>query len=486
MIEYQFSQWLPDVQDYKNPGLEECVNALPGANGYQPARAPSGNGVTISGTIIGASSAFLADASSIVVVATTADLYVIRAGSATASSLSLSLGPTARVAFEQFGPAIYATTKSGDTWVLDNVETDNTFAAASGSPPNANAIGRVADFLLMGDLTDIDASDAPYRVRWSRFNDPSGAWGTDIAAQSGALDLDPQLGPITAITGGTFGLVFQRQGISRFTYTGGASVFRRDTFEKNRGCVAPFSAVRIGETTYYVAHDGFFATDGTTPQPISTSRVWQWFTDRVNQDFLRSVVGAVDFQGRRIVWLWPAAGSDTFSDQLWYNYETNQWGYVNQALEWAVGAAKDALTLEQVSAIYPNIDAMPLSLDSPVFQANGRAMKVFSGGELSDLTGPTLGSVFQTGDLQPFVGQRSFVSEVHPIIKTDRATVKMGVKDRMTQAFTETTEEDMGAIGYAPVSADGRYFRTIIGIPAGEEWRDAYGFQLKAARAGAT
>lgn len=484
MIEYQFGPWLPDQKDYKNPGLEECLNALPGNTGYQPAREPRGDGVTISGTIIGASSAFLKDASSLVFVATTVDLYVIRNGSATASSLSLTLDETDRVAFAQFGTAIYATTKNGSTWVLTDVETDNTFSAASGSPPAANAIGRVADFLVMGNLTDIDASDAPFRVRWSRYNDPSGAWTTDIASQSGAVDLDPQYGPITAITGETVGLIFQRQGISRFTYEGGASVFRRDTFEKNRGCIAPFSAVSIGEVTYYVAHDGFARTDGTTPRVISTGKVWKYFSDRIDQNRLDEIVGAIDLESRRVVWLCPGSGETGLTDQFWFNYETEQWGYAKQTLDWVVGAAKDGLTLEEVGALFPDLDAMPVSLDDPAFRASARSLKVFVNGELSELTGRTLGATFQTGDLQPFTGFRSYISEVHPVIELQAANVKIGVKDRMTQAFTQVGPVAMGAVGYAPVSADARYFRVIIDIPAGQEWRDAWGFQVNAIRAG--
>lgn len=485
-MEYAFGPWLPDARDYKNPGLEVVENAIPGVNGYNPARAFVGSGATISGTIIGGGSSYLKDGSILVFCATTTDLHVIRSGTATASGLSLSLAVTDTVVFEQFNTRVYASVKSGDTWVLDDIETNTTFAAASGSPPSANALGRVADFLVMGDLTDIDASDAPYRLRWSQFNNPEGTWGTDIGTQSGAIDLDAEFGPITAISGGAQGLVFQRQAVTRITFTGGASVFRLDTFEKNRGCVSPASAVQVGEMAYYMAHDGFFRTDGTTPTPISTAKVWTWFLGQVNEVYLNKIAGGVDYQRRCIVWLFPQGSDSTFTGQLWYNWETDSWGYVDQALQWAVEGAQSGVSLEQVAALYPDLDAMPISLDSPEFQPSGRNLQVLSSGELGNVTGQTLKATFTTGDAQPFTGQRAFVSEVTPLIEAVNMNVRLGCKDRMTQTFVESETVAVGPIGFAPFNHDARYFRATIEVPAGEEWDNAHGYQINAVPSGNT
>ena len=485
MTEIKFQTWLPDQQDFNNPGLEVCTNAIPDSDGYQPAREAEAGGATISGRIIGAASAYIEDGSAVTFCATTADLYVIRNNTVTASSLGLSLADTDVVTFEQFNTGLYASTKNGDTWAISDVETSTTFALSAGTPPKANAMGRIADFLVMGDLIDIDSTDAPYRIRWSRFNDPQGTWGTDIAAQAGAIDLDAAYGPVTAVTGGSYGMVFQRQGISRLTYTGGANVFRLDTFEKSRGCVAPSSAVQIGERTYYLAHDGFFVTDGTTPAPISTGRMWKWFIGRINQAQLPAVVGAVDFERRCIVWLFADAGSDDFTSQIWFYWETGEWGFVDQPLQWAVQGAKSGLTLEEVGDLYPNIDTMALSLDSPTFQPSGRNLRVFEGGNMSTLTGPTLAATFTTGDIQPIPKRRSFITEVHPLVLADRVDVRLGCKDRMTQEITYTDRVAMGSIGFAPLNHDARYFRVSIEIPAGEEWGDAYGFQITASDSGA-
>lgn len=481
-MELQFGTWLPDGQDYKNPGLEECKNVVPGVNGYRPARAPISTGVSVSGTIIGATSVFLKDGSTIVCVATTSDIHVIRSGAITASSLSLGLSALDIVDFEQYGTAVYASTKSGGAWYLSDIEVVDTFATWPGSPPSANAIGRVGDFLLMGDLNDIDASDSPYRIRWSRFNDPQGNWGTDIAAQSGAVDLDAAYGPVTAIKGRTVGLILQRQGVSRLTYTGGASVFRLDTFEKNRGCVAPASAVQVGEQTYFLSYDGFYVTSGTTPVAISTGRIWQWFVQNCNQTFLKYVVGAVDHERRCVVWLFPAGRNQTLTAQIWFHWDTQQWSYVDQALEWAVDSAKDGRTLEQVATDNPDLDVMSLSLDSPEFLAVGRTLQVFSGGALSGLTGTPLTATLTGGDVQPFTGRRMFVRGVTPLVEGGDISIRLGARGKMSDAITVTDLTPVGPIGFAPFNTDARYFRVTHEISG--DWDNAYGYQIDGARGG--
>lgn len=483
-MEVRFGPWLPDQMDYKNPGLEECVNCIPSTTGYQPARAAVASGATVSGTIIGAGSAFLENGSSVVFVATTTDLHVIRGGSVTDSSLSLTLAASDTVKFAQFGASIYATTKDGSTWALSDITSDNTFSIASGSPPSANAIGRVSDFLVLGDLTDIDASNAPFRIRWSRFNNPGGAWGTDIATQSGAVDLDGKYGKVTAIAGGTSGLVFQERGVSRLSFTGGAAVFSLDLFEKNRGCVAPASLVQVGDRVFYLSHDGFFVTDGTTPQSISNGRVWSWLEDRVNQAFQSRIVGAADYQRRCIMWLIPTGADNTLTEQIWFHWDTGQWSTVEGGYQWAIEGAKGGQTLEQVAVTYPDLDAMPLSLDSATFKASGRDLQVMDDGELSTLTGSPLRPTLRTGEFQPVTGRRSFVRAVTPLITNGAPQVAISGRSTMQAQPTLSAYVGVGAVGYAPLAVDARFFSVAVQIPGGAEWSDAYGLQIETSVSG--
>ncbi len=485
-VDYRFGSWLPEQVDYKNPGLEECKNVIPSPSGYKPIPAAVGTGATISGAILGARSFGRVDGTPVDVVVTTSDIYVIVSSTSNASSLSLSLAEGEPASIEQFGTKIYATVKEGGTWVLDNIETDLSFAAASGSPPSGRAMGRVDDFLVMGNLEDIDSSLYPYRLRWSQFNNPDGTWVTDIATQAGFVDLNSALGPITAISGGTFGLVFQRSGISRIDYNGSASVFDLVSYEKNRGCVSPRSVARVGDRVFFLADDGFFETDGASTRPISRGRVWSWFLDEATGSYLPEVQAAIDFESRCVVWAFAAGDSSAFTKQIWYNWETDQWSHVDVPTEHLMGRNKAGLTLEEVAVIYPNLDTMDVSLDSPAFQASGPVLATFSGDELSLLTGDNLEATLETGDAQPITGYRTFVKEVTPLIENANSATQVTLGCRVTQAetVTYTAAGSIGPLGYVPFNTDSRYIRTRITIPSGEVWDNAYGFQVEYKKGG--
>jgi len=485
-MEFKFGQWLPEQTDYKNPGLEVAKNCTPSPNGYNPVYACSGTGSTVIGTIIGARSFDRKDGTIVICIATTSDLYVSVGGATPiASSLSLSLtAGTDRVTFEQYDTEVFATTKGGDTWYLTDIESDTSFSAAA-AIPQANAMARVQDFLVVGDYND--GSDRPFNLAWSPFNNPTGTWGSDIATQTDFQPLDAQQGPVTAISGGSFGFVFQEFGISRMTYIGGSAVFGIDLYEKNRGCVAPLSVARVGDTAYFLSYDGFFRTDGASVQSISRGRVWEWFLGNVDQSYLKDITAAIDWEKRCVVWycVQPSTGSLTYNRRLYYNWETDGWTYVDETAGWGVRTNRSAGT--SVDALTGNVDTdFPVSFDSEIYRASGSTLGMWGGGELCASTGAALSATFQTGSFQPVTGQRSFISGVTPLIAnaSENTRVSIGTREGMTPGFVTSPSVAIGAIGYAPQNVDGRYFRVNVEIPADTDWSDAYGFQVDAVPSG--
>lgn len=484
MIEFKLGQWLPDVADLKNPGLEVCTNVIPGPGGYQPAPGLGDAVATVGASVLSAAMFERADGTRVTVCATAADLHVIIGGTVTPSGLTLAL--TAPVSFVRFGASIYATEENGGTWWLDDIETDTAFAAATWTTPRGKSLARVGDFLFMGNLKDTDSSDAPYRIRWSPFNNPQGNWATDIGLQSDAVDMPTDFGPVMAIAGWTFGLILQRYGVSRIQYTGGASVFAKDVVDKERGCAATRSVVAVGDRVYFLSDDGFCFSDGGPAQPISRGRMWTWFLNRVGQNYFNFVQGAADWTNRCVIWTVPDENG-TIQGLLYYNWETDWWSFVEAQVDCLFASGRDGLTLEQVAAIYPNLDTMPVSLDDPSFRAKGRSVAAFKAGVLSQLAGEPLEALFTTGEFQIAPGARSFVSAVTPLITNadESTTVSLGGRDRQIDVITYSADTPMGPLGFAPVNFDARYFRVSIKIPPAAAWTDAYGFQIEATTSGA-
>lgn len=481
-----YGQWLPSQTDFQNPGLTECLNVYPTSGGYGPFQGLGTVEATVGATVIGAKRLERSDGTRVIVAGTTSDLYVIVAGTATASSLSLSLGADDWWQFERFGPYVYATSKDAGTFYLTDVDSDTSFSAAPGTPPSGNAMARVGDFLFMGDLTDIDSSNTPYRMRWSAFNNPTADWVTDIAAQSSFLDLPTQFGQVMGITGGAIGLVFQKYGINRLQYTGGGSVWRRDVIDEERGCVSTRSLARVGPVTYFLGHDGFCRTNGAQVDVISSDRIWSWFLDNADQGQNYTVQGAVNWPRRCVVWSFVKEGGTDYGGLLIYSWEQDRWSHVDLAVETLVETTIDGVTLESLDATYPDLDNMPLSLDDPSFQSRGREFAAFSGGALHPLNGMALRAEFQTGDFQLETGNRVYVSEIVPLVEnaSKNSLVAIGARGNLGDTVTFGAEVEEGPHGFCAVAADGRYVRVRHRIPAASEWRKASGIQAEWLRSG--
>lgn len=479
MIEYKFGPWLPDETDHRNPGLEVCENAIPGPGGYMPAFGVGDAIADVAEPVISARVFERSDGTKVTVCATASDLHVIVAGVETASGLTLTL--TGHVTFERFGGSIWATERDTGTWVLDDIEADTAFLAATNSIPSARTMSRIGEFLFMGDLVDIDTNEAPYRVRWSPFNNPGADWDADIATQSGSVDMPEDFGPMVAISGWNFGMLFQRRGISRIQYTGGTSVFAKIIVDRERGCASTASIVMVGDRTYFLSDDGFFMTDGGPSQSISRGRIWSWFLENVGQSYFDLVKGAVDWPNRCVVWTVPDENG-IIRGLVYFNWETSNWSYVSQAVDCVFSGAKDGLTLEQVSALYPDLDTMPISLDSPIFKSIGRYFGTFVNGELRLMDGIGMESVFETGEFQISPGKRNFVTEVYPIITNvdENTTVQLIGRNLQNDAFSSTPNTPVGPLGFAPFGFDSRFFRVRVKVAENSEWSNAFGFQIEA------
>ena len=90
--------------------------------------------------------------------------------------------------------------------------------------------------------------------------------------------------------------------------------------------------------------------------------------------------------------------SGAFVGLLYYNWETQWWSLrcAGNRLRFASGIA--GLALEQVAAIYTDLDTMTLSSTRRHSRRAGKSMAAFVGGIQYQLTGSSLAAVFESGD----------------------------------------------------------------------------------------
>ena len=481
IVDLPFGEWLPDQPDQKN-ALVKAEGVIADAGCYRPIPSLATVAAFLpSGTCAGAFRANRTTGQSIVCVGTSDDLYTIVGASVTASGLGLSLGDNPVWIFERFNRYVFATA-GGVTYFLGDIDVDAVFVPSTGSPPQARAMGRVGDMLILGNLVqDIDSSFAPYRVRWSAFNNPAGTWTDDIATQSGAVDMDAAYDEVTAIAGGRYGLICQKDAISRIVYTGGSSAFSKELIEEQRGCIAPASVVRVGAFAFGLGRDGFWQSNGATVQLISSGRVWEWFQTNVDPVLVEKTQATVDYRNRCIMWNFFPSGTTTRARQLIWSWDQNKWSAASLAADWLFSSRVSGTLLDTIPFGNTFLDDVEEIVDAPIFSDGDRQFAGFVGTALKIASGPPVEAILETGELQPAPGYRAMVRGIAPIMEGDASTALISTGTRAalaSEGVSYGAETSPGPQGFAPQRKDGRYIRARARIPAGTLWSKASALQV--------
>ena len=477
-----FGEWLPAQPTFKNPGCEVADNVIPVPGGYGPFPGLVASGDTISDDVRG-SQQFFDNAGNSLILGGTDDSLFIRRTTVSETSGLTSIGENEAWDFCRFNDFAIATANANAPQYLTDIDSDNTWSALPGSPPLAKRCARVGDFVMFGSVDSI-----PNRIQWSAFNNPAGDWTPSRLTQAGFADLASDRGEVQRIVGGRYALVFQERAISRLSYVGPPRVWQRDDVTTDRGTIAPFSVVQVGYLTFYLSQDGFRVTNGSADQPIGTNRVNRWFFETANQADLRDVQGAIDWQNEAIVWAFNQSASDGYDRLLIYSWAQDRWSSATVSTGWIVASAIDGLSIDDLDAIYGDLDSIPLSIDSDEFKAKDRRLAAFVNSDTTasyeTFTGNPLVAQWETGSFQPAPSQRVFVSEVTPLIDPDSwdMTVTLISTDNLN-ADTTFGPSAVGRAGFASVRAEGQKMAVRVSKPSGA-WSDAQGVQVRYEPAG--
>lgn len=475
--EIPIMDWLPDSPSFKNPGCEVADNVIPTPRGFGPLSGLVGQSDTVTGNVSGAELMFDNMNASLIVGGTDNRLFVRRSSGVTQTTGLSSIGAGEAWDFARFNNFVVATANANAPQYLTDIDSDNTWSALPGSPPNAKRCAKVGEFLMLGCLPA-----APNRIQWSSYNNPAGSWAASRLTQAGQADLDANFGSVQRIVGGRFGLIFQDRGIQRLTYVGPPIVWRADPIVRDHGVIAPFSVVNNGYFVYYLSQDGFRVTNGSSDQSISRSRVNEWFFDNVDQSTINEVHGAIDWQNQLIVWAFKS-NSTSFNRLIIYSMSLNRWTTASVTTGWVVDTTLDGIDIDSLDAIYGNLDSISLSLDSNEFRPKNRRLAAWVNGattaEYSTFTGDNLEAFWETGEFQAAPQQRVFVDEVKPDIDADTWDMRVQLigKDNRNAQLTSGLKQ-CGWSGFAPVRLEAEKMALQITKPSGA-WKDMQGAQVR-------
>ncbi len=383
------------------------------------------------------------------------------------SSLLTGLSAPNRWKFAQFGDHVVAVNGSA----TQDVNLTAGTAAALAAAPTGTGVATVGDFVV---ITEADGNNQ--LVKWSAFNDHT-AW-TPAVNQSG---FQPMLtgGDIKGIAGGEYGVILQRFRLVRMELSGDATApFNFSEITPNFGCASSGSIAQAGRTIFFFSDRGFVALDdGTALRPIGNEKFDQSFRDSVSSDAYETIWSAVD--PKRSLVFWGFAGSP---GRIWvYNWVLDRASTLSLPNNGFFAGYSSSLTLEQVSALYPDLDAMPYSLDDPRFQGGDpRLYFVGPDNSIGALSGPKLAATLAMGQVE-IAGERlSIIRGAWPISDaTDGTTITVTARQRMGDDGVTTSSGSMQPSGRAPLRCKGRYIQLVHKVAEGTDWTFVQGVELE-------
>lgn len=477
-----FGEWMPDIMALNSPGATEALNVIPTEHGYGPFnRIAPVTGLVLPSTCRGAASVVTARGSMRLYAATAQALYTRVGGQFVTSStpFTVPLQDGLLWQFAQFGDNLVALHPQVNP-LSANVYGGAGFTTVDGAPPKAACGARITDFLVLGNLDEVQDGRQPQRIRWGGFNRLDAPWVTDPSTQADFQDMPSEGGAVIGIAGREFGTIFQESIISRMTYDGPPTVFALETVEEGRGAMCVGGIVDVGAVIFFLSEDGFFQWNGVNSQPISGNKINRYFFSRLNYGARGRIVAALDRQNECIRWAFPVGTGVGLSEQMIYSYKENRWSHAIVDVDYLVAAASLGVSLDD---LHENLDAdYPISFDDP-FYKHGR--EILSGFDSSHrfgyFNGNALAPVLETTEASGPQGQRVWVTSARPLIDTERyvASVRVGKRDELIgEPLIYGPKVLQEVNGECPILDEARYMRFRVEVREGEVWRHAVGVEI--------
>lgn len=436
----RLGEWMPDLPYNENPGLVEARNCFPVDKFYKEYLPLTTADDALTDRVVGAFAALDTSGDTFIYAGIDTALYVRNAGAWTDLGTVFTTSPTGYWRFAQFDTTVVATNYADTPQAITAGASTTAGIATSGTAPRGRQVGVINRFVVLGD-TDGVGGTVPHRIQWSAINDARD-WPTPNSAdartkQSGAQTLPAVYGAVTGIAGGEFfGLIFQRRAITRATYIGGDQVFQFQDYERTRGAWFPQSMIQVGGLCYFIAADGFYATDGQSVKSIGNAKVDKYFFADCDQTYAERVTAAIDYTNKCVVWSYPnSSATDGVPNRLIiYSWAEDRWSRAEDTVEFIFPSVSDGYTLDELDTLYASLDDIPVSLDSPIWQGGANTMMAFgSDHKLGTFSGAAAIARFETGeyDLNPF--GYMFIRGVRPRVTGNPTSVTVAIGSRDNQ-----------------------------------------------------
>jgi hypothetical protein len=483
-----FGEWLPDLPDYGNPGLRVATNVIPDRFSYQPMKALSGTSSALDARCRGFSGAVGAGHQTYAYAGDESKLYSLIADTWNDVSKAggYSLSDDSDWQFTQFGETFVATNYDDPVQSITPGGANFADMITSTNKPTAKTLDVVGQFLVLGHTNDTTDGVSRSRVWWSAIRDQTD-FDPDADTQCDYEDLK-EGGDVQRIVGGVeYGLVFCERAIYRMTYVGPPLVFRFDPIDRKRGTPIPGSVVSLGRLTYFISDEGFYVSDGAQSHPIGENKVDNEFWAQFDISNSTRVSAAIDPLNKTIIWSFPGTGNSggTPNKLFIYHWPENRWSSADVDAECIGDGLSLGTTLEEVGALYPDLETVPFTLDAISWTGGDRLLAAFdASSQYGQFNGSNLAATFTTGSLELNKGALSRVQRVRPLVDGGTVTTQVAGREDLFDTQSFDSAASVNDIGDTAQNNSGRYHDFTTTVAAGGAWTHAQGIDVEFVRQG--
>lgn len=479
----KLGEWLPDQPPLGMNGLVQAKNTYPVGNYYIPIKELTVDSDALSARCIGFHAHIDGSNGITLFAATKTKLYKYNGGAwddvTRTSGGDYTTGDGVYWRFISYGSRIMAC-NGVDPLQSFVIGSSSNFADISGAP-DSYSLTAINNFIVTGNTTE-SGTEYIDRVKWSGIDDPT-SWTVSVSTQSDFQDL-PDGGKVQAIVGyETGGIVFQERAITRMEYVGTPAIFNFSPISESDGTRAPYSVVADGDEVFWYGYDGFYRMRGNQILPIGEGKIDEFFQSDAslsNGDIVK-IRASINPENKFVVWSYVSAtgASDVPDKALVYNWAFDRWSLLELEHQLLSESYATGVTLEQLDALYGDLDSIPISLDDPSLQG-GRAVYIaFNGdGKLCYFSGTNMTAVLETAEIRFNQDGRAYVSAI--TLDSDAASANVSLKYRDNQSGSLTTSEAVGLNSVTDqyeFGIDARYHRALINLEG--SWTKASAIQVR-------
>jgi hypothetical protein len=455
-------EWMPDQTNDGTGTADEDVilNVIPDVDSYRPwqstalitgalgARAQGAIGVV---DTMGVAYDYAGDANHLYRLVS---LSWIRATNVTVSATySYSISTDRWWEFEQWGNTTVAT--NGLDPVQEITMGSANFVDLAGAPPLAYHIATVRDFLWLGHI-----AGNPNRVQWSAIND-SHSWTVDATTLADYQDLPDDGGHVQRIIGGESATIFKEHSIwrARFVGTPGIFDFGDGPIVRNIGLLAPMSAVRYGDTVFFLSEGGFYKLDAQSTQPIGQNKIDRTFFADLDSQYASRISAVVWPTEKLYIVAYPGSGNNGGipNKLLVYNFGVNRWALINEEVEMLWRYISAGYTLEGLDP-FGTLDTLPATLDAALWAGGQITLAGFSNAHRTvSFTGDAKDATVTTREFVVFGRRRAQITRVRPLVDANSASITPLTRNRMTDARVLGSAVSQNSQGDVPLRVNANY-----------------------------